>query len=94
MADETESHGRPRQADAALVLGIGGIAASVVPIVGDVVAILLGVTAFVTGCVGLRISERQVRPGIAPALTGTLLGVLAIAVVLFGLIAMTVRPTG
>lgn len=91
---EPGTPGRPRQADLALGLGAAALLGAAVPVVGDAVAAPLGAAALVTGCLGIRIAERDARPGVGRALAGALLGLVAVAAVLFALIAGGVRPSG
>jgi hypothetical protein len=90
---EPPAQGRPRQADLALALGVTALLGGLAPVVGDALALPLGAAALVTGCVGIRIAERDARPGVGQALVGALLGMCAIGVALIAVIAGGVHPS-
>lgn len=72
---------------AALVCGIVAALAAVVPIVGDVVSAPFAVAALVLGFLGLHRHERGRDPGAAAAVAGTILGGLAVMLILVTLVA-------
>lgn len=68
--------------EVSLSMGIIALICSVIPIVGDFLAVPTGLLALVLGVVGVRRSERGVASNFGESLIGATLGTLALFVVL------------
>lgn len=81
---------RPRRAlgDLALAAGVGALGVTVLPVVGEVLAVPVGVLALVLGLMGLGRWERGLEPGPVRSAAGALLGAGALVVVLVMVLAV------
>lgn len=82
----------PRSCEWALALGIAALACAVVPVVGDWVSAPLGVAALALGSFGSHVADRDGLPGMWHGLVGALLGLAALAAVLFSVVIGALGP--
>ncbi|WP_278236407.1 hypothetical protein [Isoptericola sp. AK164] len=92
MQDDGTRHGAPRSCEWALALGIAALACAVVPVVGDWVSAPLGVAALGLGSFGSHVADRDGLPGMWHGLVGALLGLAALAAVLFSVAIGALGP--
>ncbi|MEN5074086.1 hypothetical protein [Isoptericola cucumis] len=85
--DERARPEAPRSAEWAVALGVAALVCAVLPVVGDWIAVPVGVGAVALGSVGIRVAERDGRPGIARGLVGAMLGLVAVGAALFSVAA-------
>lgn len=80
---------RPRHAlgDLALAAGVGALGVTVLPVIGEVLAVPVGILALTLGLVGLGRWERGLEHGPVRAAAGALLGAAALVVVLVVVLA-------
>ncbi|PFG42045.1 hypothetical protein ATJ88_0695 [Isoptericola jiangsuensis] len=84
----------PRSVEWSLALGVAAVVCAVVPVVGDWVSTPLALLAVTLGSVGCHVADRDLRPGVKRGIAGALLGLTALAVVAFGVIAGLAHPSG
>nr|WP_166845330.1 hypothetical protein [Isoptericola sp. BMS4] len=77
----------PRTTEWAVALGVAALVCALLPVVGDWVSGPLGVVALALGTLGVHAAERDGRPGVARGLVGATLGLVAVAVVAFSVVA-------
>ncbi|MBO1750361.1 hypothetical protein J4G33_00930 [Actinotalea sp. BY-33] len=87
-----DQHGAPqgRAGEWALSSGIVGLVGSVVPVVGEVVAAPASLLAVGLGLLGLRQYETRRADHVVPAVVGTILGGLGLALTIIVVVAMHV----
>ncbi|WP_402462348.1 hypothetical protein [Isoptericola aurantiacus] len=84
--------GAPRSVEWALALGFAALVCALVPVIGDWVAAPLGLAALGLGSLGSHVADRDGRPGMWRGLIGALLGLAALASVLFSVVIGAVGP--
>ncbi|WP_418274948.1 hypothetical protein ACNHYB_08670 [Isoptericola jiangsuensis] len=87
MHDDGDHRHAPRSGDWAIALGVAALVCALVPVVGDAVASVLAVVAVALGSACIHVAERSGRPGVARGLTGASIGLVALAVALFSVVA-------
>lgn len=71
----------------ALTFGLLALACALIPVIGDLVAVPTAVIAVVCGVVGVGHYDAGRAPRMLSALTGAILGAVALLIVLVGVIA-------
>ncbi|MCL3862291.1 hypothetical protein [Actinotalea sp. K2] len=76
----------------ALTLGVVALVSSFVPMIGEIVAVLTALPAITLGAVGVRRYETRQSSRLLPAVAGVALGVLAMMMMMFVLVATRFSP--
>lgn len=84
--------GASRSCEWALALGVAALVCALVPVIGDWISAPLGLAALGLGSFGSHVADRDGHPGMWRGLAGALLGLAALAAVLFSVVIGALAP--
>ena len=83
----TGEHRAHRSGGYALLFGLLALACALIPVIGDLAAVPIAVIAVICGVAGVGHYDAGRAPRMLPALTGAILGAIALLIVLVSFIA-------